>query len=364
MTGGVPCGGPLRVLLFELERVDNLLQCAAFAHAMLQHTRIIEKRDESRAGKIIHFLNSINPVVWAWNTWHYGDDWDFGPIFAEVRTNMPEVARSIEHWLTHARRRFFEHASRGPSEATQFLEMTRGQLDMDRRRLRTVFKTASAINDETIENARIAARRADLVRTSATAALTIGLAFVPGGVVALSAAGIAYSLACELVMQAQDVDNAEIVAFIQQQPVEPGNPADKQAADAAQTIAVNQAQNILNDQLATAAQRQAIEMEIKYARQIEEYAAQNANRNLKIRPLPRPAPVAGGAELTAAKLSRDQARVLAGTADDMAAAAANATARRTTARLVGGGAGAGIGLLFMKDDLARAFASLTAELAD
>lgn len=364
MAGDGPCGVPLRVLLFDLEQVDGLFQYAALTEAMLQNSKVVERRDTSTSGRIIRGLNMVNPVAWGWNSWHHGWDWDFGPIYADVQTNMPAVARNAAFRLRHYRRQFVDQASRGPREATDYVDMARGDALLARRLLRDLYKVADGINDETIRNARVAVRRADLVRTSASAALTVGLAFVPGGVLALSAAGIGYSLACELVMQAQDVDNAEIVAFIQQRPVEPENPAAKQAIGAVQTAAVNQAQNILNDQLVVSAERAAIEAEIKYAHLVEKYAIDNAGRNLKVRPLPRPVPVAGGGELAAIKASRTHARALAGAADDVASAEAKALSR---SKIVGKGAGAAaaaVGLWFMRDDLVRAFASLKAEFTD
>lgn len=364
MVGDVPCGVPLRVLLFDLQQIDNLLQYAALTGAMLQNTKVVERRDSSTSGKILRGLNMVNPLAWARNSWQYGQDWDFGPIYADVLTNMPAVASNTAFRLRHYRRQFIEQASRGPREATEYVDMVRGDAMLDRKLLKDMFKVADAINDETIENARVAVRRADLVRTSAAAAMTVGLSFVPGSILAVTGAAVAYSFACELVMEAQGVDQAEIVAFIEQKPAAPECLATKHCMDAGREFAVNRGQDILKDQLTHAANMNAIEMEKRYAQQAAEYATQNANRNLKVRPLPRPVRVAGGGVLNAGKLSRGHARVLASTADDVAAAGAKQLSRQVTARVLSGGAASAIGLFFMRDDLVRAFSSLKEEFAD
>lgn len=361
----IPCSGPLRVLLFDLQQIDGLLQYGALTGAMLQNSKVVERRDTSTSGRILRRLNMVNPAAWAWNSWHYGWDWDFGPIYADVLTNMPAVARSTAFLLGHYRRQFIDQASRGPREATDYLDMVRGNATLDRRLLKDKFKRAAAINDETIENARVAVRRADLVRTSAAAAMTVGLSFVPGGIFAVTAASVAFSLACDLVMEAQGVDKAEIVAFIERSPAAaPENLVTKHAVGAGQELAVNAGQDLLKHQLTKAAQAKAVEMEAVYARQVADYATRNIDRNLKVRQLPRPVRLPGGGAMDATRLSRDHAKVLAGAADDLAAAEAKALSRQTTAKVVGGTASSAIGLFFMRDDLLRAFASLKEEFAD
>ena len=222
--------------------------------------------------------------------------------------------------------------SKGPQAAVAYVN---SRITLARSAMANVhykFREAGKINDEVSRAWEVGIRRLDTMQVFINATFSVALSFLPGGILVLTAAGCAYTIGCNLITTVAGIPSANAVAYYK-----------KQAGEAAGNAAVNAGQNALKFGMRnTLLERMAVETESILLQRAQQFAAQ------------------GGGE----QFSRAQRRSLARAFAQHEAAAARAAQAGVRANYFAGSLGAAVGLLFMKDDIKRAFCNIAEEVAE
>ena len=329
------------LLLLDLDNVSQVIYRTAHAVALDANTSIAWKEDRSSSGKVISWAGWTARVivfpVGIYNKVTTGSVYE-GPGAAEVETNRKRVESQAAQFSAMYSRQFAAACKAGPAKTVAFFEEMNSKRVAAAKSLQRTFREAKEINDEVIRQLDVAIRRTDTVEVACAAGVTVGLSFVAAPVWVLTLAGVGYGVTIDLVKTVAGARSASAMGYVEKHGKSTGIGA-----------TVNQAQSSAARHLVKATEAAVKQNEQALADKVARYASQGGG---KIRQLP------GGGT---AKLTGKQWKIVRRMGQKNLQAQEQNAARQGLAKWGGGGAAAGIGLFFMRDDLARAFRNIKAE---
>lgn len=330
-----------KMLLLDLDNISRVIYRTAHAVALDANTTLAWKQDRSASGQVISWAGWTARVivfpVGIYNKATTGAVYE-GPGSAEIETNRRRVESQAKQFSTLYARQFAAAAKAGPAKVVSFFEQMNAKRVAAAKSLQQTFREAREINEDVIRQLDVAIRRTDTVEVACAAGVTVGLSFVAAPVWVLTLSGVGYGVTIDLVKSAAGARDADAMGYLA-----------KHGTATGQSATVNQAQAAAARHLVRATDAAAAQMEKKYADKVTRYAAQGGG---KMRQLP------GGGT---AKLTGKQWKIVRRTGQKALQAQEQAAARQGLAKWGPGGLAAGVGLFFMRDDLARAFRNIQAE---
>jgi hypothetical protein len=316
-----------KVLLFDEKKVDAVLRSAAVGMAISMNSETVWKKDNSASAAVLSFLEAYNPfaaIPRRITQGHWGSE---GPGSQEFVIHDARVATAQAQNLMMFRANFARESAKGPQQAAAYLQTRMRDANTAWGDVRFKSKATQMVNSEVLAILDSSIRRAEIVKTTCDATMAVGLCFVPGSWIAVTAAGAGYHLACELVKGASGVGKADIIAYVRDS-----------VANASQHGVVTGVTRA-GVGISTNWERESVRRAQILADKVAQYARQ------------------GGSNLSAAQ----RRRLVKHSAK--AAAAAKDAAKASRIKLGVGGAFAAINLYYMKDDLAKALGHLWKELS-
>jgi hypothetical protein len=324
----------------DVDDWDEILHGCASAASMDINTSLIwDESINSGLNKLSNFMRClplVGQVIGGISYARHGEDWSVGGNAAVDFTNAKYRA-DRNNFYTMFQTNLAKEMALGPQAAVKYIQ---SRVDLARLAMSNVhykFREAGKINDEVSHAWDVGIRRLDTMQVVINATFSVALSFMPGGVLVLTAAGAGYPLACKLATTMSDLITSNTLGYVKKEDY-----LKKRAWDASMNAGVNAAQN-------------AVKFGIR--NKVYEEMAEKTERTLVNRAAQFTAQ--GGGE----QFSRAQRRSMARAVAQHEAAVAKAATSASRANYFVGGLGAAVGLIFMKDDIKRAFFNLAEEIA-
>ena len=306
-----------KVSILNIRESARLLDDVAFWRAMDENQRIVfEKYNDGVGAKMANF-----------GMWVFGKG-QLGRYVLEQ--NINDVRFAAQKLRMAYADRMKKEMKAGPAAVRKYLQHCAKMKGIYFNNVNAMSKEVSRLNDDVKAAVGSSERRTRIVKTMANASFTVGLSFVSAPIVVLVGAGLAYSTSCQLAENMSDIDASEMFGTVTGPLVREG----------ATSTGVNYGQNVIENRLTKAASEQADEAMSRHMRRIDNYVKQNKGR----------------------KPTGKQGKAVRKSLWKVEKANAKSTIVKGRAKLVSGSFGATLGLLFMKDELARAAADASAEL--
>lgn len=324
------------LLLVDVDSWDDILRGCASACAMDINSEMIWQEADALSvegflyglanlGRLISIVPAVAGAVRHGNPFSVSGNEVVQFKNAKYRTDLDNFY--IMFWNHLAR-----EIVRGPQAATDYVA---SRITLARSAMANVhykFRETRRINDEVSRAWDRGIRRLDAMQVLINATFAVGLSFVPGGVLVLTAAGVGYTLTCNLINTLAGVPQANAMGFGRRTGMD---------------LAANTSTNIGQNAVKFGARNKLVAS-----------LAENTERTLLSR-IAQFTAQSGGEQFSRGQ-RRSIARALA--SHRTALAAAERSAAR--AHYLAGGLGAAVTLVFMKDDLERAFCTIAEELAE
>ena len=321
----------VKLLLLDEESVDDILRGCASACAMDINSEMLWEEISllsvegflyglANLGRIITVVPAVVGVVRHGSPFAVAGNEVVQFKNAKYRSDFDDFHRMF--WAQMVR-----EILRGPEWAMAYLT---SRVTLARSAMANVqykFRETGKINDEVSRAWDRGIRRLDSTQVLINAIFAVGLSFVPGGVLVLTLAGSGYALACNLINTVAGVPQANTMGF-----------ARRTGTDLATNTGTNVGQNLVKFGMCNKMIEGLVSDKEKIlASRIERFKAQGGARGF----------------------SRAQRRSI-GRAQNAVVGAQ----RAARARFLAGGLGAAVSLVFMKDDIERAFCNIAEELAE
>lgn len=308
--------GP-RVSLLNLSETARIIDDMAFWRATDENQEIVfERYNEGLGAKL------ANAGMWCFG---YGQLGTYA-----LEDNVSQVKVTAEKIRREATQTMEKRMLDGPASVRQYLDHCVKMKELSWKNVDFKSKEVARLNDEVKAAMDSRLRRTRIAKTVATASFTVGLSFVSAPIIVLVGAGVAYSTSCQIAESVSDIDASEMF----------GTVAGPLIREGLTSTGVNHGQSAIEKRLAKSAQQQADDAMARHMRRINNYVAQNKGR----------------------KPTGKQGKAVRKSLWKVEKANAKAAVSNGRAKLVAGSFGAVIGLLLMKDELAKAAADARAEV--